>query len=765
MNLFTHSIRIGLAAIVLLATLPAMAIIAFTGYEFEQHAREDCLDQAKKLTSSLASMQQGITQEARSLLMTLASLPMVQNRRQAECDALFTSLMEHHPELTNIFLTDEKGVAIASALAPFRGFRLDNRKYFQAAMRTNAFSVGEFIIGRTSHKPVVVFSYPVRDKNGNAVGVLGMSLLLEKYQAFLNKYSLPPKAQVSIFDHAGMRMFTYPRSDFFQLGGRLREEVLTGVIQSTEDEGLFYEKRLIGGNDGLFTFSRLRLDKDSPPYMTILVVFSMDQTFARGHRLMLRNLSLTALAGLAALAVALLFGERSVLRGLNNLMAVADRLGRLDLSARAKTGEGSLEVRRLGESFNAMAQALDHERKALKESTRSLIRTRGVLANILESMPSAIIGLDAKGWVTHWNENAAKLSGTPTRAALGKPLSESFAWLAPLVDTTRLPGRHDQPLVMEKRPFGQGTDERFVDVLAYPLVCNGEEGVVVRVDDVTTRVRMEELLIRNEKMSTVGSLAGGMAHEINNPLSGILQSLQIIMRRLSPDLPANVRTATDLGCDLAAMRAYLEARGILGFLESMRESGERATKIVRNMLGFIRKSASAKTPQNLPELLDCVVDIASSDYDLKKKYDFRQIEIVREYAPDTPDVPCSAAEIEQVVFNLLYNAAQAMASQPTPHAPPRLILRVHSQGEHCVFEVEDNGPGMEESVRQRIFEPLFSTKAPGEGTGLGLALAYFIVVNTHGGTIEAVTAPGQGTRFVIRLPYAATTEISPAQKA
>ena len=117
-------------------------------------------------------------------------------------------------------------------------------------------------------------------------------------------------------------------------------------------------------------------------------------------------------------------------------------------------------------------------------------------------------------------------------------------------------------------------------------------------------------------------------------------------------------------------------------------------------------------------------------------------------------MPCSAAEIEQVVFNLLYNAAQAMTAQPdAPRSLPRLILRVYAvRATTACFEVEDNGPGMPEPVRKRIFEPLFSTKPPGEGTGLGLAVAYFIVVDTHGGDIDVLSRTGQGACFIIRLP-------------
>jgi signal transduction histidine kinase len=105
-----------------------------------------------------------------------------------------------------------------------------------------------------------------------------------------------------------------------------------------------------------------------------------------------------------------------------------------------------------------------------------------------------------------------------------------------------------------------------------------------------------------------------------------------------------------------------------------------------------------------------------------------------------------------VAYNLLANAAQAMGSVDSPSEPPRLTLRIYQEGLFGVFEVEDNGPGMDEDVRKRVFEPLFTTKEPGEGTGLGLAVSYFIVVNSSGGSIQVESEKGKGSRFIIRLP-------------
>jgi len=115
-------------------------------------------------------------------------------------------------------------------------------------------------------------------------------------------------------------------------------------------------------------------------------------------------------------------------------------------------------------------------------------------------------------------------------------------------------------------------------------------------------------------------------------------------------------------------------------------------------------------------------------------------------------VPCVPMEIEQVIINLLRNAAQAMASHPNPPADPRIILRLRAEGKMAVIEVDDNGPGIAEKDRRKVFEPFYTTKKPGEGTGLGLSVSYFIITRNHGGTIRVESEPGKGAKFIISLP-------------
>jgi signal transduction histidine kinase len=168
------------------------------------------------------------------------------------------------------------------------------------------------------------------------------------------------------------------------------------------------------------------------------------------------------------------------------------------------------------------------------------------------------------------------------------------------------------------------------------------------------------------------------------------------------------------------------------------------------MLQFSRRSGSEMVPADLASLIERTVDLASNDYDLKKQYDFRHIQIIRDFDPDLPPVPCVIPEIEQVLLNLLRNAAQAIYSQQDQTEFPRIILRTLQNQVSARIEVEDNGPGMDETVRKRIFEPFFTTK--GKGTGLGLSVSYFIITNNHFGSIRAESSPGKGSRFIIQLP-------------
>jgi signal transduction histidine kinase len=251
-------------------------------------------------------------------------------------------------------------------------------------------------------------------------------------------------------------------------------------------------------------------------------------------------------------------------------------------------------------------------------------------------------------------------------------------------------------------------------------------------------------------MVSVGGLAAGMAHEINNPLGVILQSAQNVQRRLTEDLAANHQAAKQCGTTLPEIVSYCNQRKVLKYMDGIQEAGARASKIVANMLNFSRRSESTLAYADINSLIDATIELASNDYDLKKKYDFRHIAIEREYAPDLPRIPVAVTEIEQVILNLLKNAAQAMASADL--RKPQIKVKTLLDSGYVLIELSDNGVGMDEPLRKRVFEPFFTTKKLGEGTGLGLSVSYFIITNNHKGTMQVESTPDKGSCFFIKLP-------------
>ncbi|MCF7849968.1 MAG: PAS domain S-box protein, partial [Kiritimatiellales bacterium] len=353
-----------------------------------------------------------------------------------------------------------------------------------------------------------------------------------------------------------------------------------------------------------------------------------------------------------------------------------------------------------------------------KQAESELKKLRNLLSNIINSMPSVLVGVDTEGCVMQWNRAAENATGITPEQAQGQNLASVFPSLADNIGRVKEAINNRSLTPDEKIPRLVGNETRYSDVTVYPLVTDGIEGAVIRVDDVTERVRIEEMMIQTEKMLSVGGLAAGMAHEINNPLAGIMQNIQVIRNRIVNASDKNRRIAQESGASLESIQTYAEQRGLITMIDAVMESGRRAAKIVDNMLGFSRKSGSHFAPCDLRELFEKCIDLASNDYDLKRKYDFRHINIVRDYGTDLPLVACEGNQIQQVILNLLKNSAHALGSREESDEPPRITVRLRKEKITARIEVEDNGPGMDDATRKRIFEPFFTTKEVGSGTGL-----------------------------------------------
>lgn len=257
-------------------------------------------------------------------------------------------------------------------------------------------------------------------------------------------------------------------------------------------------------------------------------------------------------------------------------------------------------------------------------------------------------------------------------------------------------------------------------------------------------------LIQSDRMASLGQLAASVAHEINNPVSGVL-NLAMLMRRIL-DKGAEGTGTKDGGTKDGAggippgreeeFRRYLD--------QAIQETG-RVGRIVSDLLSFSRRSAPRRADADLNVVVGDTVSL------LLHKMELMRVQVDLSLAPDLPPVHCDASQIQQVVINLVMNAAEA-----SPQGGMVIVrtAREHGAAPGLVLEVEDHGSGIPEDIQPRIFDPFFSTKEEGRGVGLGLAVVYGIV-EAHGGTIEVRSAAGQGTVFTVRLPLRAATKGTP----
>ena len=293
--------------------------------------------------------------------------------------------------------------------------------------------------------------------------------------------------------------------------------------------------------------------------------------------------------------------------------------------------------------------------------------------------------------------------------------------------------RHEFLALMRERGAVAGLEQtlRRTDGTTFPAATTsqlieyeGGPAFVTSVVDLTERKateaeiqRQREVLHQHEKLTALGSLLAGVAHELNNPLS-VVVGYSSMLRELAKD-------------DGTRQRA-----------ERVHAAAERCARIVKTFLAMARSRPPQRGPVAINEVVEDALDLAG--YGLRTA----DVEIVRELAADLPHVWGDSDQLHQVLTNLIVNAQQALL-QAAP--PRRLWLRTARQGDALQIEVEDNGPGIEEEVQKRIFEPFFTTKPQGVGTGVGLSVCHGIVA-AHQGRITVASQLGRGTRFVVTLP-------------
>ena len=352
------------------------------------------------------------------------------------------------------------------------------------------------------------------------------------------------------------------------------------------------------------------------------------------------------------------------------------------------------------------------ELKLLKEFNESII----------ESINVGLLAVDLEGRVTRLNSALEEILDLSRAQAVGKRVEDLFS--EDFTDTLRQVLGNDRWRLKEIRNIYKIHTATFT---GHPLVLNiaiaplqdsqEQTGALIVLEDVTSRVRLEEQLLQREKLSSIGLLAAGVAHEVNTPLTGVSSYTQMLLGMLSETDPKHA------------------------LLLKVRRQAERATNIVNNLLNFSRTGDATEFSElDISRVLDDTLQL------LEPQLRGNQIEIVRGYDPESPLVIGNSGKLQQVFTNLLLNARDAL-----PSGGSIRISTVPAADHSLTIEISDSGTGIAPENVAKIYDPFYTTKGVGRGTGLGLAVSYGIV-QEHSGHISVESMPGHGTTFRITLP-------------
>ncbi|MFC1821483.1 PAS domain S-box protein [Thermodesulfobacteriota bacterium] len=379
-----------------------------------------------------------------------------------------------------------------------------------------------------------------------------------------------------------------------------------------------------------------------------------------------------------------------------------------------------------GEIVAVMEMCLDitHKKKLEEKLEMSERRYRAIFKNI----PNPLFVLDGETLeILDCNGIVKTVYGYSTDEIINKDFqiffkSEEREQYASLLKSSTI--------INQAKHLTKDGKELFVNIRISPSEHLKRKSLLVTTSDITQRVEMEQQLIQSSKMATLGEMATGVAHELNQPLSVINSASNFFIRKINK-------------------KEDIQGETLLKLSSKISSNVDRATKIINHMREFGRKSDKSLEKVHINDVLRRAYDVLSQQLKL------RGIEVTWQIQEDLPMIEADSIRLEQVFINLLLNARDAIEEKLEATEDIRkseeLIFRTSSHGDEVTVEVCDTGPGIPEAIKDKIFEPFFTTKKVGKGTGLGLSISYGIIQEC-GGRIQVVSKNKVGTCFVITLP-------------
>ncbi|MGD0567364.1 MAG: ATP-binding protein [Candidatus Sulfotelmatobacter sp.] len=417
-----------------------------------------------------------------------------------------------------------------------------------------------------------------------------------------------------------------------------------------------------------------------------------------------------------------------------------------------------------------MQQARDEAETASRVKGELLAELKAAYAEtelFLRSIPSIVIGIDPQGHITRWNLTATNTFGLDDSSVHGRGIEDcGIRWLRPEMKAEITRWLTTESFYRcDNLPYERDSKMRLLglSVLRIPAESTDQTGFIITGADITERMGLELQLRQAQKLEGIGQLAAGIAHEINTPTQFVGDNIRFLKDSWGPvaeflDFCGTVQSECAIGpvspehllrfcelhqkCDLEYLSEHIPKA-----IDLCLEGVKRIAKIVKGFKEFSHPGSEEKRAIDLNHAIETTISVARHEW----KY---CADLVTALDNDLPLVPCLVGEFNQVMLNLIVNAAHAISSAAEKNGTGKgtITISTRREGEWVEVTVADTGTGIPVEIRSRVFEPFFTTKEVGKGTGQGLALAHAAIVNRHQGQLWFESELEQGTTFIIRLP-------------
>lgn len=402
---------------------------------------------------------------------------------------------------------------------------------------------------------------------------------------------------------------------------------------------------------------------------------------------------------------------------------------RSELEERVRERTATLdESNRMLQQSNAGLEGEIAEHQATADRLR---QSESYIGSILRSMPLLLVGLDREGVVTQWNHRAEEVSGLSAEDVLGKKLWRVYPSITVSPSQIEEAINSEGPIVLKQSHRGR----YHFDVTLYSLKGQAEPGVVVLIDDVTQRVMAENMLIQRDKMSSMGELAGSLAHDISTPVNALLMDIREVQARVS-----------ELECP--------PERDPAPMLDDALLRGEQVFAVMSNLLDLSNAQASDMKRADITEIIDHTVELACTVLSVPSGLQFRDVRIERVYEENLPRIPCRATELQQVFLSLFRHCLDALSEVDREGHEPVITLQANNFYGALWLKVQHNGRGISLQEQQVLFDPFFADSSgavDGDDAGRRLSYPYFIITEQHHGQLAVTSDIDIGTTFHIQL--------------